>query len=111
MDSDTLIASKNQEIAELKSALMGTEKRLSKANEAATEAKNAILKEFQERFSAKIEENEEELQQLRKSNADLMARIEALLNEVGSLPCAKNKDRISHTNLSNLRNFRIQQML
>ncbi|EYC31494.1 hypothetical protein Y032_0004g2185 [Ancylostoma ceylanicum] len=84
MDSGTLTESKNQRITELEIALADTEKRLTEAFETATEVRSAILQEFEERYSAKIEENEEELQQLRKNNGDLTARIEMLLNERSS---------------------------
>ncbi|RCN50009.1 kinesin motor domain protein [Ancylostoma caninum] len=84
MGSDTLTESKNQENAELRIALANTETRLAEAIETAKEVRNTVSKEFEQRYSAKIEENEEELQQLRKNNGDLMARIDVLLNERNS---------------------------
>ncbi|CAJ0606017.1 unnamed protein product [Cylicocyclus nassatus] len=70
MSSDTLIEAKDKEINELRKAL-----------EEKTGAASEAFAKMQEQYTRKLEENNEELLQLRKNNADLQGRIDALMLE------------------------------
>uniref|UniRef100_W6NCI8 Similar to viral A-type inclusion protein n=1 Tax=Haemonchus contortus TaxID=6289 RepID=W6NCI8_HAECO len=77
-DADSLALEREREIESLKEALATARKEI----EAAVNAQENIKRQFEEQYLAAMAASEEELQQLRKDNADLRARINALLVRV-----------------------------
>ncbi|VDO41552.1 unnamed protein product [Haemonchus placei] len=75
-DVDSLASEREREIESLKEALATARKEI----EAADNARENIKRQFEEQYLTAMAASEEELQQLRKDNADLCARINALLN-------------------------------
>nr|CDJ90232.1 myosin-2 heavy chain, non muscle, putative [Haemonchus contortus] len=75
-DADSLALEREREIESLKEALATARKEI----ETAVNAGENIKRQFEEQYLAAMTASEEELQQLRKDNADLCARINALLH-------------------------------
>ncbi|XGW31812.1 hypothetical protein V3C99_010188 [Haemonchus contortus] len=75
-DADSLALEREREIESLKEALATARKEI----EAAVNAQENIKRQFEEQYLAAMAASEEELHQLRKDNADLRARINALLH-------------------------------
>lgn len=78
-----MIAEKEQEIAVLKTSLSSAIQSQHEAQRLLVSTRSELEKELQQQYSSATEKVEEELQQLRKDNADMAARIELLMNEVG----------------------------
>ncbi|XGW31989.1 hypothetical protein V3C99_010286, partial [Haemonchus contortus] len=75
-DADSSALEREREIESLKEALATARKEI----ETAVNAGENIKRQFEEQYLAAMTASEEELQQLRKDNADLCARINALLH-------------------------------
>ncbi|KAK6057665.1 kinesin motor domain protein [Cooperia oncophora] len=82
-DVDSLALEQENEIRSLKEALAASKDQTEAATSLAIDTRASLEKEFQERYSAVLKANEEELQQLRKDNSDLTTRIDMLLKNSG----------------------------
>ncbi|KAK6027588.1 kinesin motor domain protein, partial [Ostertagia ostertagi] len=91
-DADSLALERVSEVESLKEALAASMEQVEAATRLAADTRGSVERELQQRYSEALKASEEELQQLRKDNANLSARIDFLLRSSG---CVSEEEAVS----------------